>query len=266
MRNSLLLLTCLCLFACTSNKQTREEEVNNTDTVKYSYKDFNLKHSMCDTVPDSLCNVYVKANYPVFEGKNEAINAFIDTLISYNPSSENPKPNGIQNAAKGFLADYSILLKEVPNMIPGYSWEQNVKVTSQKLGLITLTYDSYTYTAGAHGSEETYFYNYDLKAKRALKLEDILIANYNTQLLKVAEEIFRNDEGLSATESIEPYFSENNKFELCDNFLIKNEGLLFLYNIYEIKSYAEGTTELFIPYSRIKDIINPNGKLKNYIN
>ena len=40
-----------------------------------------------------------------------------------------------------------------------------------------------------------------------------------------------------------------------DNFTLTPKGLKFLYNVYEIKAYAFGVTELEIPYEDLKEIL-----------
>jgi len=60
------------------------------------------------------------------------------------------------------------------------------------------------------------------------------------------------------------WFNEGN-FKLNDNFLITTDGLKFFFNSYEIGPYAIGTTELLIPFSRIKNILKDNSVLKKFI-
>ena len=54
-------------------------------------------------------------------------------------------------------------------------------------------------------------------------------------------------------------------FALNDNFLVTPVGIRFLYNEYEIKSYAEGQTELLIPYNKIKSLLRPQSVVSQYL-
>ena len=78
------------------------------------------------------------------------------------------------------------------------------------------------------------------------------------RLTYMASTIFRKQEGLSPTQSLENYFFENQKFSLNTNFLITKKGLLFYYNSYEIRSYAEGPMELLVPYTAISGLLKIN--------
>ncbi len=62
------------------------------------------------------------------------------------------------------------------------------------------------------------------------------------------------------------YWFDKNNFELNDNFLIKKNGLLFVFNPYEIAAYVYGAIEVFIPYKEIKDLIKDDSVLNLYLN
>jgi hypothetical protein len=49
-----------------------------------------------------------------------------------------------------------------------------------------------------------------------------------------------------------------NKFKLNDNYGFTRDGIVFVFNSYEIASYAEGPTEIIIPYKKIRDWLNTN--------
>jgi hypothetical protein len=51
------------------------------------------------------------------------------------------------------------------------------------------------------------------------------------------------------------YFFENQRFILNDNFVLTQKGIKFLFNVYEIKPYTAGITELEIPYEKLNGIL-----------
>lgn len=137
--------------------------------------------------------------------------------------------------------------------------EINLKVAAQSAGLVSFEHNVTDYTGGAHGNYGTYFYNYSLSKKRAFKLSDLFTGQNIEKLNTVAENIFRRNEGLSKTASLdENYFFDDGRFRLNENFLITKNGLKFLYNPYEIKAYAAGTTELVIPYHDFDNLLKDN--------
>ena len=63
-----------------------------------------------------------------------------------------------------------------------------------------------------------------------------------------------NEDG---NEVIEDYFF-GEPFHLPDNIGYSEEGLILLYNVYEIASYAQGYTEFRIPFSELNTYLKVN--------
>ena len=79
----------------------------------------------------------------------------------------------------------------------------------------------------------------------------------------IGEQKFRKDKGIAPGVSLRQagYSFDNDRFRLPDNFAIGPKGLTFLYNLYEIASYAQGITELLIEYGEIHILIRPDGPI-----
>lgn len=233
------------------------------DTLVYNYQVFKQREADCGNKPDSGCTV-ITFKYPVFKGQTKLNDTVTRRLLSI--FSESDKPDtGFNQLAKTFLANYQSDKKDA-NYPEFYTIDAYSKVLKQDSGLVTLETGGYTFTGGAHGASYTYFINWDVKAGKNLVLNDLFIAGYEDKLKNIGEKIFRKDEKLSDTASLaNGYFFKDNKFVLNDNFLITPSGLRFLYNNYEIKSYAQGTTDLFIPWSQIKSLLRPNTVVTQYI-
>ena len=52
--------------------------------------------------------------------------------------------------------------------------------------------------------------------------------------------------------------SSLNRFELPESLGYSDEGLIILYNPYEIASYAQGIIEFSIPYEDVNSFLNVN--------
>ncbi|MNV58716.1 hypothetical protein D3C71_1511030 [compost metagenome] len=103
------------------------------------------------------------------------------------------------------------------------------------------------------------YWNLDPKTLNEISLESLIKEGSLPELTAIGERIFRKNEKLSPTASLKDnYFFEKDTFSLNSNFTITKEGLKFLYNPYEIKAYAYGSTELIIPFSELKAIAKPN--------
>jgi hypothetical protein len=136
----------------------------------------------------------------------------------------------------------------------------------QDSSLTTLQIDGYVYEGGAHGARSVSFINWNTKRNKCVTLSDILIDGYNNKLTAIGDTIFRQQEKLSYTSSLaRDYKFEKQRFALNHNYSITPLGIRFFYNEYEIKPYAAGPTNLFIPYSKIKSLLRPNTVVTQYI-
>lgn len=234
------------------------------DTLVYTYQTIKNRASDCGDKPDSECSL-VKIRYPVFKGAkllNDTVTAKLVNLFGISKTDTT-----LQMMSVGFLKDYDGGKKDNKfNRAISYNLDSYADVLRQDSSLTTLQVGGYQYTAGAHGVTFIYFINWDTKANKYLVLSDIFNTGYEDELTKIGETIFRKNENLSDTTSLKKnYFFKNAKFSLNHNFSITPVGIKFLYNIYEIKPYFAGQTDLLIPYAQIKSLLKPNTVITQYI-
>ncbi len=111
------------------------------------------------------------------------------------------------------------------------------------------------YYGGAHPNGATHYRVFTLpEAKLVEKWTDLFDNSDTLAILRIAEELFRSEKGLSAKISLEEagYWFNNNRFHLTDNFGFDAVGIFFLFNRYEVASYAEGPIFITIPYNKLK--------------
>ncbi|MFB5946539.1 DUF3298 and DUF4163 domain-containing protein [Albibacterium profundi] len=264
---SSLFLATVTLFACNSPQQNNEadstESVDSTavDTIAYTRENYRLESQIETETTDSMGKTYYQVSYPKFdEGSLGELNHYLESRLSFiypDTSSET-----IEEAAKEFISEYDNFQKEAVHS--PFPWYTNTEVyvpinTPLYLGLEVRTDN---YTGGAHGSYGVLFTNYDLNEKREIALNEIIAEGKMDSLTHIAETIFLENEKKARGEDtpISSFFFEDNTFSLNDNFLLKKDSLLFLYNIYEIKPYSDGITELTIPYTQIENLLTPKAK------
>ncbi|WP_121809646.1 DUF3298 and DUF4163 domain-containing protein [Mucilaginibacter kameinonensis] len=242
-------------------KKTPEKPL---DTLHYVYKVIKARAADCGTKADSACTV-VKINYPVFDSA-KALNDTIVNKLTVMFAMDGKADSSLELMTKNFLKSYDDFKKTDPRTGMFFTLEDSVKVLQQDSSLTTLEVRGYSYTGGAHGGTSVGFINWDTKAGKNLKLDDVFISGYHDKLTGIAEKIFRKNEKLSDTASLKDnYFFKDDKFALNENFSITPLGIKFLYNQYEIKPYAAGITELFIPYTQIKSLIQPGSVVSQFI-
>jgi hypothetical protein len=130
--------------------------------------------------------------------------------------------------------------------------------------LVTLAFDNYAYTGGAHGNYGTEFKVLDLTKNKSLALADILTEGGIAKLQPKLEASFRKQFNLQPGDSLTDGGLFENKIEPNDNICVTGSGLEFVYNPYEIGPYAMGEIELFIPFTELTEYLKPD--FKNLLN
>jgi hypothetical protein len=133
--------------------------------------------------------------------------------------------------------------------------------------LISVEFDLENYYQGAaHPNTFTEVVNYDLKNGKQLKLADLFkpgakylqaIANYCIADLKKQAK----DKGLEASE-IENGAAANAKN--YRSWTITRKGLGINFDAYQVGPYAAGPQLVLVPYSNLKDLINPEGPVGQF--
>lgn len=132
--------------------------------------------------------------------------------------------------------------------------------------LISLEFSEGTYERGAaHGNQITEVLNYDVKNQKKLALTDLFlpkskylntIANY---CMKELRERAKKEDSMIFPDSIESGAGPH-----ADNYravAITRNGLWVTYDPYMVAAYAAGPQHVLVPYSVLKDFINPDGPI-----
>jgi len=133
--------------------------------------------------------------------------------------------------------------------------------------LISVEYSVGSYYQGAaHPNTFSEVINYDLKNGKQLKLADLFkpgakylqaIANYCIADLKKQA----NEKGLEASE-IENGAAANAKN--YQSWTITRKGIGINFDAYQVGPYAAGPQFVLVPYSALKDVINPEGPVGQF--
>jgi hypothetical protein len=135
--------------------------------------------------------------------------------------------------------------------------------------LISVEYNIGGYSAGAvHGSSSSYVQNYDVKTGKMLKLADLFkpgvkyvsaISSYCLKDLK--------KQSKSHDDSLPDDMIQSGAGPDAANFgswTISKKGLNITFDAYQVGPYAAGPQSVLIPYSTLKDLINPDGPIGQF--
>lgn len=264
-----LILPVFC--ACTNQKKTDKVidsaaavvTQTGTDSLSYTYDSVKVysknKISANKLITDTAKAVIV---YPVFT--DPAVNKFITDRVTGSAGKEGMYKTYGEMAA-GFIKEFDEF--QAKNNSRNQTWfeDLNLSVKANYPDYLSVLYRYVDYKGGAHPNTLFTYLNYNPKNYQTITLDSIITSEGMPQLRAIAEQIFRKNEKLAPNANLaDGYFFPGGVFALAETFTLSKEGILFLYNPYEIKPYVAGTTELTVPYSSIKDILKPSPVLANF--
>jgi len=200
-------------------------------------------------------------DYPKAIGAKDVankINQQIEHVIANEMNMADTPENdiSISEAASQFDKEYKSFKQDFQDS--SQKWE--VKVDGQVIydspEIICISLQTYTDTGGAHGNGKTTYLNFN-PANGVLFEQKDFIKNLD-EFKKVAEKAFKEQtKPKDNDESMEDFFFGED-FQLPSNIGYTNKGLVLLYNNYEIASYAQGITDIVLPYAQIKEYLKVN--------
>ena len=112
---------------------------------------------------------------------------------------------------------------------------------------LSVAYDYYWYTGGVHGMYGSLFDIFDLSTGEKLEYNDFFgdSAYANEKLTPIIASHLTDSYRADGLEYIM-------KQDYIPKFRVEEEGILFIFNPYEIASFAEGIIEVLVPYSELK--------------
>ena len=124
-----------------------------------------------------------------------------------------------------------------------------------KKNIISLFYDIYEYTGGAHGNTTRKGNTWDTRKGTMLSLDALFVRDYDYKpvILKYAESEARRRQITGAAHYFDGLEENLAKFFDEKNFYLTEEGLAVFYPLYTIAPYSEGIQVFIVPYQQFGD-------------
>ena len=108
------------------------------------------------------------------------------------------------------------------------------------------------FTGGAHPNHEIVTINYDKRTNSFIKIENLL--EKNKDILDIFSKISRinliNNPKITVTSMM--YEGTKPIKDNFKNFVFAKDGILLLFNYYQVAPYSQGEFQIIVPYSYIK--------------
>lgn len=141
-----------------------------------------------------------------------------------------------------------------------YEYSLNVTFDDGKEGILNVIAETDEYTGGAHPNAWSRWMNFEKNTGRLLTLNDVFMAGSEKPLCEMLQKALiaemADRTGDKNIQSLEDLHEEGilltTDIYVPENFLLKKDKVLFLYNKYDIAPYATGTIDLSLPYAEVE--------------
>lgn len=246
-------ITLLALIAIVFSSCNEEKSIE-ISSQSFTEKELSIcENSKCPEVTINYVEVF--GDQKVADEINQKLNNFIFKSLLMGEDTI-PSAKTINEAATAFVESYKKDKAQFPDMAGEYFAEISVNEIYNTSQHICFELLNYLYTGGAHGYGSTSFLNIDPKTGNNLSREDLF--KNKSDLTNFAEAKFREQQKIAENESINAtgYWFEDDKFYLPESVGFTKDSLIFIYNQYDIASYADGPIELKIAIKEAKPFLS----------
>jgi len=169
---------------------------------------------------------------------------------------------GFKRLTKAYFDDYENSLKdlstddEMSQASLNYSNHSTQTVLFNDKDFVVIEFMVDDYSGGAHGNYASLMHCLDVKNKKQLELDDIVKIDSNV-LQSLLEKNLRKQYHVKPGDQLTAVLFDD-YLKANDNFYFNTNGLAFLYNPYEIASYAQGQIVVFVPFAELKNYLVPD--------
>ncbi|WP_198016648.1 DUF3298 and DUF4163 domain-containing protein [Rubidibacter lacunae] len=175
----------------------------------------------------------------------------LDSLLLFQEGTS----DSIDSAIDDLFAEFDAYIRSfTPEDVPASShWaiEIDARLEYRTDETVTVMFDRYAYTGGAHPNSMRIFLNFDRATGNRVELDDVVadregFGDLIQRKLKAANNIPPDGNLADAG-----YFD----FALPKNFALATDGVVVRYNPYEIAPYALGPTEVTLSYDELDGLL-----------
>ncbi len=172
----------------------------------------------------------------------------------------------LQSISDGLVDDYREENRDIfdPDSEWMFMWQHTygVSLLCNDKNIITLRFYYYSYTGGAHGLFGDDFSSIDLETGKTLSLDDIFVPGYKREIGRLLDARVRQTDQVPTDGNLEDYGYFTDNITPGDTFYVTPDGIGFYYNIYEIRPYAYGPSDIFLSFKEIKQLIKADSPVR----
>lgn len=276
LRLALLLSLSLLLSACGKSGENKSENEDNPamgksangeendpkwgdmETATITYEKVALKDSTkgceAEVVDENIgCAMIemevVRFTSDEFAEEADRLNSITAGLFGEEGKNFNDPEKSARAYAEFFLADQD----PTTSMSGHISENWDIQVPLAHPLLTCLEVNGGGYYGGAHGLYTTQYTNVNPQSGEELPFGSQLDTTNKQLFSDIFETHYRKQNDLAPNQSLIDDGWFDNKFTTTDNIGFLKKGAVMMYNVYEVKPYAAGPSEVIVPYKALRE-------------
>ncbi|WNH08494.1 DUF3298 domain-containing protein [Thalassobellus suaedae] len=222
--------------------------LNCKEAIKTTFSDVTISTKNNDIVAINIPQAY--GNETIITNINSEINKAVATALHIGEPESIPSIS-TEESIISFNKEYQSFKTNFPESTQIWEAQIDGEILHQSPEIICIAITTYINTGGAHGNLNISFLNFNSETGHLIPNEN-LFKNMDT-FKKTAKTYFNE------TIKDNDYLFDSESFELPQNIAYNEDGIVLLYNTYEIAPYASGIIEFTIPFENVSDILVFNG-------
>lgn len=257
------ILALLLILVISSCKNTKPETTV-TESSRWSFDTLHIEKKiyMDNDSAKSALTLTLEFDYPSKFDNDTILKAVQEHFVSYFTEDEDGTYRGLDPVA-GFnafvdnnVAESIKLGKAAEGSEIDFSeYYKTVKTTVTDTTAVTITgrTEVTQYSGGAHDSHYVDYFTVDLRNGKLLELDELLNGDdASKQLLVLIKEVLNTTKNANG----DPLsLFDPTTITPSPNFYFAKQGIVFVYNTYEIAPHSDGLIEVTIPYAKIKALV-----------
>ena len=128
--------------------------------------------------------------------------------------------------------------------------------------ILSYSYERYAFMGGPHGNSSRLLYNFDLSNSHLITESDLFTDNYTESLTRlIKQQIVEDNAEMESVADLNDFHFFEDLIKPNNNFYITAEGIVYVYNPYDIAPYSTGQTVVLLTFDKLKPILKPENPI-----
>lgn len=220
----------------------------------YELKKVSKSYQNCE-IGTASCT-YIYFSYPEFKNRTKITDSISKKIKAV--MFEDTLANA-QIKCDQFIDEYSSFLKQdFGDRKYDISWysTSEVEILTVQKKVISISVKQNDFQGGAHPNLYFYLLNFDPITSNVVYYDHFFSVESQMELIKMIDLELRKRNNMKKSDSLNDigFMLDGDTLALSDNFAFTENGLLFIYNSYEIAPYAMGIISITLPYDLIEHL------------